>query len=361
MNQALSNEVKDEDWDFDQTDKDDGDSVSNSYQISYFPADFTLKGFLDKWDSGQLVVPKFQRKYVWDIKKASRLIESFLLGLPVPGVFLYKERKTNKLLVIDGQQRITSAVMFFKGVHEDKVFGLQGISSRWEGKTFSSLDESDQYQLQDAVLRATVVQQLDPDDDSSIYHIFERLNTGGMNLNPMEVRKCVYFGEHFELLEKLNALPAWREILGKPVPDKRLRDVEVVLRVVAMGIEGDSYEKPMKRFLNRHMTKVKHCSKGEARSYMDMAQSRFEFACNLVVSVLGKKPFHLRGRLNYAVTDSILGVLISLGAEGVSDLAKAYSSLLEDKDYVDACTYNTSDEKQVYMRLLKARAALSAR
>ena len=94
---------------------------------------------------------------------------------------------------------------------------------------------------------------------------------------------------------------------------------------------------------------------------MDMAKSRFEFACAHVVSALGKKPFHLRGRLNYAVTDSILGVLIDLGPEGISDLAKAYAGLLEDKDYVDACTYNTSDEKQVYMRLLKARAALSAR
>src|SRR5690606_38523425 len=144
------------------------------------------------------VIPPFQRNYVWDVVKASRLIESFLLGLPVPGVFLYKEKKTNRLQVIDGQQRITSALRFFAGAFEDRVFRLKGVQSRWDGKAFEELDEADRFQLSDTVLRATVVQQLDPDDDSSVYHVFERLNTGGVNLNPMEVRKCVYFGAYFQ-------------------------------------------------------------------------------------------------------------------------------------------------------------------
>ena len=73
------------------------------YEISYYPSDMTLKGYQDKWDAQQLVIPDFQRAYVWDQIRASKLVESFLLGLPVPGVFLYRERTTNRLLVIDGQ------------------------------------------------------------------------------------------------------------------------------------------------------------------------------------------------------------------------------------------------------------------
>ena len=162
------------------------------YQISYYPSDLTLQGYRDKWDSGQLDIPEFQRSFVWDQVRASKLIESFLLGLPVPGVFLYKQQKTNKLQIIDGQQRILSAIRFFEARFDERVFRLKNVHPTWEGKTYTDLSESDQYQLQDTVLRATIVQQLDPADSSSIYHIFERLNTGGLNLSPMEIRKCVY-------------------------------------------------------------------------------------------------------------------------------------------------------------------------
>jgi uncharacterized protein with ParB-like and HNH nuclease domain len=95
-----------------------------TYQINYYPADLTLKGYLDKWKSEQLRIPPFQRSYVWDQVKASKLIESFLLGLPVPNVFLYKERQTNKLQVIDGQQRILSAIRFFKNEFDENIFRL---------------------------------------------------------------------------------------------------------------------------------------------------------------------------------------------------------------------------------------------
>jgi uncharacterized protein with ParB-like and HNH nuclease domain len=127
-----------------------------TYKISYYPADFTLKGYLEKSKNGQLVIPSFQRSFVWDQVKASKLIESFLLGLPVPGVFLYKERDTNKLQVIDGQQRILSAVRFFKNDFDDKAFRLKNVHPKWNGKKYEDLDEADKFQLDDTVLRATV-------------------------------------------------------------------------------------------------------------------------------------------------------------------------------------------------------------
>jgi len=102
---------EEEKWEVEQTEEsEESEQDVITYEINYYPSDLTLKGYLGKWDSKQLYVPPFQRNYVWDQSQASKLIESFLLGLPVPGVFLYKERKSARLQIIDGQQRILSAI-----------------------------------------------------------------------------------------------------------------------------------------------------------------------------------------------------------------------------------------------------------
>lgn len=347
-------EINDQ-WDIDQTEFPENDEQDViSYQISYYPADFTLKGYLDKHDSGQLVIPPFQRSYVWDQVKASKLIESFLLGLPVPGVFLYKERQTNKLQVIDGQQRILSAVRFFKNEFEERIFRLKNVNPRWEGKTYRELDEADQYQLNDTVLRATVVQQLDPQDDSSVYHIFERLNTGGINLNPMEIRKCVYFGRFFSHLEDLNQIEPWRLLIGKPSVDKRLRDVELVLRVLALSHNLSSYEKPMKRFLNTFMLHHRNMNDVELSEVIQNQKESFLDACTRILTAIGEKPFHLRGRLNFAVMDSVMAATIACPNISGDDLLHAFEALKADPDFVDKATRNTSDEATLGGRFAKA-------
>lgn len=352
-------QADDVEWVYDHTEDDDEQrGILDPFQISYFPADFTLGGYLDKHLVKQLVIPPFQRNYVWDVVKASRLIESFLLGLPVPGVFLYKEKSTNKLQVVDGQQRITSAIRFFESRFDESVFRLKGVQPQWENKTFGDLTESEQFQLKDSVLRATVVQQIDPNDDSSIYLVFERLNTGGVNLNPMEVRKCVYFGPYFDLITHLNENEEWRKILGRPTPDKRLRDAELLLRVLAFGYRGDRYVKPMKGFLNAHMAASRRLSGEELETRIKHAEHRFADVAKFVVSTLGRTPFNLRGRLNYALTDVVMSTLFSKGTAAVVDNFKgAFDHLLSDKDFVDSVSVSTSDERQVAVRRRLAEAA----
>lgn len=355
MNMNMNQEETTDQWDIDQTESLESDEQDViSYQISYYPADFTIKGYLDKHDSGQLVIPPFQRNYVWDQVKASKLIESFLLGLPVPGVFLYKERQTNKLQVIDGQQRILSAIRFFKNEFEERIFRLKNVNPRWEGKTYNELDEADRYQLNDTVLRATVVQQLDPQDDSSVYHIFERLNTGGINLNPMEIRKCVYFGDFFLHLEELNTFEPWRLLIGKPIVDKRLRDVELVLRVLALSDSLPSYEKPMKRFLNNFMLKHRRMNHTALTEAIHLQSESFRSACKRVLNAVGEKPFHLRGRLNFAVLDSVMAAAIACPQISGSDFKRAYDALKEDPEFIDRSTRNTSDEATLEGRFEKA-------
>ncbi|MCK9730202.1 DUF262 domain-containing protein [Pseudomonas syringae] len=344
-------------WDVEPTEDFEEDVETKVYQITSYPADLTLKGYLDKVDADQILVPDFQRKYVWDQKRASKLIESFLLGLPVPGVFLYKIRSSNKLSIIDGQQRILSSVRFFQNRFEEKIFRLSGVMPRWEGRTYDELDEPDRLLLNDTVLRATIVQQLDPADDSSIYHIFERLNTGGMNLNPMEIRRSVYQGAFANLLEELNENEHWRNIIARPKIDKRLRDVELVLRVLALQTGWKVYEKPMKTFLNTFMADINKKSEADLKQFLADVKIDFEWAVRIIDEQLWEKPFHLRGPMNYAVLDSVFSVVANSNEE-LEDFSSRFESLLSSPAYLSATSVSTSDERVVKIRFEEAEKYL---
>ncbi len=346
-------------WDVSETEEAEEQEQDNiSYEINFYPADITLKGYLDKDKSKQLVVPDFQRQYVWDQVRASKLIESFLLGLPVPGVFLYKERDTNKLKIIDGQQRIMTAIRFFKGQFGEVTFRLKNVNDRWAGKKFDELSEADQFQLHDSVLRATIVQQLNPRDDSSIYHIFERLNTGGLNLNAMEIRKCVYAGKLMKMLEELNTNDKWRLLIGKVVPDKRMRDAEWVLRILAFYKHGERYEKPMKKFLNRYLIDGISMSSDDLDASIVNTIDIFNRTCDFIYDQLGEKPFQIRNRFNYAVLDSVFCVCIEAMEKGIKDIELRYDKLKEDDDFIANVTTNTSDQAAVVKRFEKAKEYL---
>lgn len=340
-----------EDWDVAETDSTDIEEKDiTTYEISYFPADFTLKGYLDKYDTKdpEIYLPPFQRRYVWTQKQASKLIESFLLGLPVPGVFLYKERETKKLLIIDGQQRILSAIKYMQGLFEEKAFRLLNVHPKWEGRKYDELSDSDQRQIRDSVLRATIVQQLSPQDGTSIFHIFERLNTGGVKLNSMEVRRCVYYGSMLEILDKINELSEWRKIIGKEQIDKTYRDVELVLRILALASDWKDYEKPMKDFLNKYLDKHKNINTEDGILLRD----NFQKVCKDILEELGEKPFHLKGRLNYAVMDSVMSTILNSGKP--ARMKEQYGQLLQNERYIEACSISTSDEKILTERFKKS-------
>ncbi len=337
-----------EEWDAEKTEDspEDEQEPKLEFEIMNYPADITLGGYVDHWDRKELIVPDFQRMYVWDSVKASKLIESFLLGLPVPGVFLYKERVKTGYLIIDGQQRIVSIIRYIKGLFEDKKFRLKNVDQRYEGKSFSDLTDEEQFKLKGQTLRATIIQQINPNDDTSIYHVFERLNTGGVNLNPMEVRQCVSYGPFVSALKEMNSIPAWREIVGKSKPDKRLRDVELILRCLALTEGHNEYEKPMKGFLNKYMEK----RRGE-ENFEDLIDN-FGRSCKFILEELGQKPFHLRGRLNYGALDSVMAAVLADIA--IQDLSEKFARLRENEAYSNSITYNTSDDLAVKTRLSEA-------
>lgn len=342
----------------------DLESTPATYEVITYPADFTLEGLVSKYRKGSMTVPGFQRNFVWNIKQASRLIESFLLGLPVPAIFLFTDEVNNEQLVIDGQQRLMSVVYFFDGYFDDadkggrrKVFKLTGLNEKspYYNKTYADLEESDQAafnKLNDSVLRAFVVKQLTPNGNTSVYHIFERLNTGGTQLVGQEIRNCVYHGPFNNLLCELNKHENWRKIFGNNSPHKRQKDVELILRFFAFFEKGGEYERPIKDFMSNFMRENQHISEEKKARF----SSLFKTTCDEIIAHLGDKPFHIWSGLNVAVFDSVFTTLAKSGFP--YDLATRFEGLKNDEDFVKGVRGATADESIVERRMSLARQYL---
>ena len=276
-------------------------------------------------------------------------------------MFFYSERKSRKYFVIDGQQRLKSIFYYFEGYFgpeaEDmrKVFKLIGLNpeSRFKERTFEGLSEEDKLQLKNAVLRAFIVKQLDPEDDTSMYHIFERLNTGGTLLTNQEIRNCVYHGRFIDFLRSLNELQNWREILGRKEPDSRGRDIELLVRFFAMrDISG--YRKPMKDFLTRFVRKNRDAS----NDVLKHNKYLFERTCETVLENLGPKPFHIRSGLNAAVFDAVLSAFSAHFDDVPRDILQRYRNLLNDNDFYECTKQGTTDVDVVHRRFRQAETQL---
>ena len=221
------------------------------FDISASPSDSSLELLSQKLSSGEIIVPFYQRRFVWKIEQASKLVESFLMGLPVPQVFFFVN-ENDVLEVIDGQQRLKSINYFFEGYFGEAdgrgkrtVFRLKGLSERSEynGKAFQDLTDKDKRRLKNATLRAINIKQLKPSvNNDSVFHIFERLNTGGTRLKAQEIRNAVYRGRIVDELRELNDLEDWRAILDVSVPDKSQKDIELILRLYSLFEVWGEYE-----------------------------------------------------------------------------------------------------------------------
>ncbi len=326
----------------------DSNSDTASYKINTYGADFTLEILSKKLNDGEIVVPQFQRRYVWNNKKASKLIESFLLGLPVPQIFVYRDEDSQDLLVVDGQQRLKSINYFFQGVYADNTpFRLQGVKSQWEGKLYTELSQQDQRKLNNSILRATIFEQTDPQDKTSVFQIFERLNTGGMALNQQEIRNCVIHGEINNFLESLNQYPKWRELLRKDLPDPRMRDIEMILRFFALYEHWETYTKPMKDFMSNYMKQRKDITSSQRQDFKLL----FESIIDKLHSEIGTGAFRLKSAINVAMFDSIMVSLASVGIDNVKDLKSSFSKLKGNEAYLKYISDSTTDSENVTGRI----------
>lgn len=323
------------------------------YSITSYGADYTVDSIVARIEKEKIFVPPFQRKYVWTQIQASRFIESLILGLPVPGVFLSKEEETERLLIIDGQQRMLSIANFYKGVFGEKKFRLKGVQPDLEGLTYDDLKEADQNRLDDSILHATVVKQDTPnDEDSSIYMIFERLNTGGTPLQPQEIRACVYYGGLNELLSELVEIKEWREIFG--IANRRMKEQELILRFFTLYYGYTDYKKILKSYMNTFMAKNRNFKEHTS----DELKALFSNTIKTIYLAIGDKAFRTGTRLNAAIFDSIMiGISSRLKDNSNPDLEllkTQYNWLLEQEDFRIYVESGTSSETSVKGRITKS-------
>lgn len=327
------------------------------YNISTYGTDLEVELLVKRLNNNKYIIPDYQRGYVWTKKRASKFIESLLVGLPIPGIFLYKEE--SQFLIIDGHQRLRTLQAFYEGIFpgNQKVFKLDGVANEFEGKTYKELSESDQTALDSAIIHASVIEQEYPSEESeasSIYHIFERINSGSVPLTPHEIRYCANYGTFAKQIKRWNENPDWRILMGKP--NIRMKDQEIILRFIALQHDPKEYSAPMQGFLDRFLRKNREPNKEK----LSLWENLFAQTCHILADSFAEKTFKRTNAINVAIADALM-VAVAEGIQAddlVDDFRGAIEKLKQNEKFIEATISSTSDETQVSNRLAEARAHL---
>ena len=343
-------------------------SNDDLYNINSWGADLSFRELINMYNDDELLKPELQRKYVWTKAEASRFIDSILLGLPVPSVFLAKE-DDETMLIIDGFQRIMTVYDYVNGIFtgDQKVFKLsntENINTRWRGKAFAELEVEEKRRIRNTTIHAIIFEQKQPRNDSGMFQIFERINTGGRMLKAQEIRNCVYQGKCNSLLFELNKTEEWREILGTASEDARMADLELILRFFAMFDLTNREESKLKqinlaKYLNHYMADK---SLAEDSELEDMRKS-FVSMVKACQSVYGKGAFRklktgssdFTSKINPAVYDAIaVATAHAINLEKfdeTDDYQKKYIELLQDSDFINVTSSRTTNVDNIIKRI----------
>jgi hypothetical protein len=199
------------------------------------------------------------------------------------------------------------------------------------------------------------VKQDEPANDfSSIFLIFERLNTGGELLRAQEIRSAIYSGEFNNLIKLLNENPSWRKIYGRVSP--RMRDQELILRFFALYFFRQEYKKPMKEFLNQYMSKNRDLKIHSSEQLTKL----FTSTIKVIDETIGKTAFRLNNSFVAAICDSIMvGVALRLNKGIIIEpqtLANKYKKILRSEEFIGVVSVHTTDDENVKKRLDLAKA-----
>jgi hypothetical protein len=319
--------------------------------------------------TGQIFLkPDFQRRDVWDTERRSRFIESIIMNIPLPPVFL-GEVEYGKWAVLDGRQRLTSIYEFRRGSF--RLTGLK-IWKELNGKNFEDLQNADldKFLLRQFIPAVIVKKESAPRVQ---YEVFDRLNTGGVVALPMEIRNAVYQGAFNKLLHGLSEAPDFLFLWGMPADKNkrtkfpffnRMYDLEQVLRFFAVP-EYDGTSK-LKDFLGSFMDRRNEAySRGEIKPEADSA--RFLAAYGLARALFGETAFRrpvAEGKLSTQrsapLADALLYALSLVPPQVPQELASALKKNLDalsltDPEFQRATTKGTNGKGAIECRLTKVR------
>ena len=365
---------------FENPDIDEEDVSPDEYDIISSPNDWNFTTIVSFIESGAIEIPNFQRNYVWDIRRASKLIESLLIGLPVPQVFLYEEAK-NKFLVIDGQQRLLSLYFFARGkfpqrdkagrlreslidemslsddlLRDPRYFGtfrlklskkIGGERNRFDGLTYNELAD-DKTVLDLRTIRCIIVKQTRPSGNSAIFEIFNRLNSGGTNLSPQEIRFSLFHSPFISDVIALNGWNDWRHILEIPDPDVQMRDTEHLLRAIALAYSEKKVGQSMRKFINDFCETAKDFTSGQNNAILRTVRefiSLFESDAS---------PFTKDGKFNQLLFESVFAAWVHAGKPEVNVLLlrQKINEIKHNPAFLETTQVSSSKPHNVRARLV---------
>jgi uncharacterized protein with ParB-like and HNH nuclease domain len=323
----------------------------------------TVFELMRKYNNGKLIIePDFQRNLVWERIQQSKFIESVILNFPIPPFYVNQTRE-GKYIVVDGLQRTSTLHEFV-----NNRFKLQGLEAlkKLNGYSFSDLKNlSGDYQtkIEDKKLNLYVIRPSVP--VKVVYDIFNRINTGGTNLQRQEVRNCIFLGKSTQLLKELAESDDFKIAINQGISPKRMKDREAVLRYFAFRIfdyEKD-YQGDMSNFLETTMKKINTINLSEIESLKD----DFKRVMNVTYEFFGKRNFRLptnqtRGRISIAILESVAYFFsikddLFLKQNKIQIIA-SFEKLIKNVDYLDAVKNATSSKAKVISRFNLAQEIL---
>jgi len=307
-----------------------------TYNIKHWISNRSFGELIDMYESGEIVKPNMQRQFVWDSIKCSRLIESIILGLPIPPLFLL-EVDINQYELIDGFQRLNTLFNFVKGkpwMYENttkkKLIASRlskNVSPELQGKSFEKLSENHQRIIKRSTIPLIEFKQLTPDNYNSKYLIFERINTGSEKLTPMQIRKSLAHGIFLQELYKLVDKSTIFNKLFAPISLKKDLNIEAFLRIIVMydyySKNFDIEKEGIKNILNEYCEKNKD---GKVPEYLissffdalELAYSVFKSPKEMFRRVeIKKDDYVITGNMNVSILESFLTTTMIFNAKNI--------------------------------------------
>lgn len=329
---------------------------------------YELKRKYDKADKRIILDSDFQREDVWKPIQQAELIESILMGLPLP-IFYFNQDKVGRLIVVDGRQRLTALFEFMSN-----QWALKGLKvlDELNGKKFSDLEPIVQSQIEDYQIQAHVIQP--PTPDRIKFDIFDRVNRAGTQLNKQEIRNALYQGKSTRLLNELVAMDVFREATdGAFVYNPRMKDRYIVLRYLAfhlylkkeLKLNGAAYEykNDIDELLGLAMEQINKMEDGAVEELKSLVTDSLQ----KTIDILGENAFrliHANGRrspVNMNVFEVVMYLMSKVGSEeeGIKGkLAQAVNALKEDAEFREMIGNHRDNWQKVKARFDMADAIL---
>lgn len=304
-------------------------SKLSQYDIKHWVSNRSFGELIDMYESGEIIKPDMQRKFVWDSLKCSRLIESIIMGLPIPPLFLLEIGK-NKYEIIDGFQRLTTLYNFINGKPwnfeqnpKRKITSKLSlkVSEEIKGKTFKNLEPEYQRILKRSTIPLIEFKQLSPDTLTSKYLIFERINTGSEKLSSMQIRKSLSYGIFMKDLYSFSEKNKNFISLFSKANRNKDSHIEVFLRIFVMNFiyfkEFTIKKEGIKNILDDF------CEEYKEHNISEEYFSKFEISINKCLEIFKEvknmfkrvekinEEYKFLGNLNIAIMESFITILMN--------------------------------------------------